>query len=531
MPLLPETGQRLAKQAAAQRRKKNDKERRMKKIATAGDMRRIDAVTIEEEGIASVDLMERAAASVVAFVERRWDADTPVVVFAGPGNNGGDALAAARMLAADGYDVSAYLFNVEGHLSADCETNRERLADSRVAFTEVSARFEPPQISADALVIDGLFGTGISRPLAGGFLSLVRFINSTEATVVSIDVPSGLMEEGFSEAAGHVAVRADYTCTFQLVKRSMLLADTAVFWGSVEVVDIGLSASAIAELDAQETLVEESDVKAMLLPRPAFGHKGTFGHALLVAGQYGMAGAAVLAARACLRSGVGKLTVHTPRLNNNILQIAVPEAVLSADVADEVFTRTPDAGRYDAVAVGPAIGRSQATAAALQTLILNCERPLLLDADALNVIAEHPGWLEQLPQGCVLTPHPGEMARLVHRDLDDASLLTAARRMAVEKKVCVVLKGHHTAVCRTDGSVVFNTTGNSGMATAGSGDVLSGVITALLAAHYAPEDAAVIGVFVHGLAGDMAAAELSEDALVASDIIAHLPAAFRRLRS
>lgn len=504
----------------------------MIKIPTASQMRELDADTVKKEAISPLDLMERAATAVAQAIMSEWDSHTPILVFAGSGNNGGDALAVARILYEQGYNVEAYLFNIGGKLSPECQANRKRISEcSGLSFTEVTTQFEPPRIEAGMLVVDGLFGTGLSRPLEGGFAQLVALINMSPANVVSVDMPSGLMcEDNSSNNRSHI-VRATLTLTFQLPKLSLLLADNQMFVGRLRVLDIGLSPEAIAALPATCTLLEPADFVSMLQPRMPFSHKGTFGHALLVAGKYGMAGAAVLAARACLRSGVGKLTVHTPQMNNDIVQMAVPEAVISHDESDETFTTPVDVlDSYSALGIGCGIGTASETATAFMEQIRRTHIPLLIDADGLNILATHKKWITLLPPQTVLTPHLAEFRRLAGHTMDDGETLAMAKKMAVEHKIFIVLKGHYTAVCSPDGIISFNTTGNAGMATAGSGDVLTGVITALLAQGYLPEIACRLGVFLHGLAGDLAAEKLGEDSMVASDIIAYLPAAFRSLR-
>ena len=500
------------------------------KIPTAQQMRDLDAFTIQHEPIESIDLMERAARKVVAAIQERWDNAVPVVVFAGPGNNGGDALAVARMLQEQGYQVTAYLFNINGKLSADCMVNKERLEQNgAVVFNEVTAQFEAPVLDVRTLVVDGLFGTGQNKPLNGGFASLVKFINSTGAPVVSIDMPSGLMcEDNSYNVRGHI-VRATLTLTFQLPKLALLLADNQPYVGELKILDIGLSEQGIAEMQADMVITNGREIQALLKQRPAFGHKGTFGHALLVAGKYGMAGAAILAARACLRCGVGKVTVHSPRLNNDILQISLPEAILSHDRDEKVIVSAISTEPYNAMGIGPALGTDHRTAVAFIEQVRHARIPLLIDADGLNILSDHKGWIQQIPKWAILTPHPLEFRRLGNRSVDSYSTLSEALEMAVQQQFYIVLKGHYTAICTPDGKVYFNPTGNSGMATAGSGDVLTGIITALLAQKYSALNACRLGVFLHGLAGDIAARELGETSVMASDIIACLPKAFREL--
>ena len=498
------------------------------KIFTAAQIRDLDQYTITHEPIKSIDLMERAANALTSAITDRWSADVPVVVFAGPGNNGGDALAVARLLTEKGYQVQTFLFNISGKLSADCAENKQRLMTKkgRPLLTEVTQEFDPPQLEKGMLVVDGLFGSGLNKPLAGGFASLVKYINASPAQVVSIDVPSGLMTEDNSYNVRANIVKADVTLTLQHMKLSFLFAEHQQYVGHVDVLDIGLSPEGIKSTDAQYTLLEEADVLPMLRPRDAFAHKGSMGHALLVAGSYGMAGAAILSARACMRSGAGKLTVHTPRRNVPVLQSAVPEAVLHIDHEETIFSEAVMTDSFQAVAVGPGIGTAEPTAIAMIAQLRRAQCPAVADADALNILAARHAWLQQLPKGIILTPHPKELERLEGQCTDSYERLTKARQLAERLQGYVILKGHHTAVCMPDGHIAFNTTGNAGMATAGSGDVLTGILLGLLARGYQQREACLLGVYLHGLAGDIAAQHLDEESLMASDIVHYLPQAF-----
>ena len=501
------------------------------KIFTAAQIRELDKYTIEHEPIRSIDLMERVARTLTAAIMARWSVDVPVVVFAGPGNNGGDALAVARMLADQNYQVQTYLFNISGKLSADCAENKQRLITKRgrPLLTEVTQEFDPPQLEKGMLVVDGLFGSGLNKPLAGGFASLVKYINASQAQVVSIDVPSGLMTEDNSYNVRANIIRADVTLTLQHQKLSFLFPEYQQFIGDLQVLDIGLSQEGIEKTDAQYTLVDESDIHRLLKPRDPFAHKGMMGHGLLVAGSYGMAGAAVLAARACLRSGAGKLTVHTPRRNVNILQQSVPEAVLHIDHEETTFSEAMPTEGFQALAIGPGLGTSEQTAIAMVAQIRRAQCPVVADADALNIFATKHAWLQQLPKGIILTPHPKELERLEGQCTDSYERLSKARMLAERLQGYVILKGHHTAVCMPDGHIVFNSTGNAGMATAGSGDVLTGILLGLLARGYQQSEACILAVYLHGLAGDLAAKKLGEESLMASDIISYLPKAFLSL--
>ncbi len=501
------------------------------KIFTAAQIHELDKYTIENEPIESIDLMERAAKALTRAIMDEYNSLMPVIVFAGPGNNGGDALAVARMLAENNYAVTAYLFNVSGKLSNDCAVNKVRLMDNRRVknFIEVRQEFDPPVLEEGMLIIDGIFGSGLNKPLAGGFASLVKYINSSAATVVSIDVPSGLMTEDNTYNVRANIIHADLTLTLQHVKLAFLFKENQPYVGRLKVLDIRLSKEGIQKLDANYTMLEENDVRQMIQPRSAFAHKGDMGHALLIAGSYGMGGAAVLAAKACLRSGCGKLTVHSPKKNNMVLQMSVPEAIIQLDREETTFSEPIDTEEYHVVGIGPGIGTSEQTAIAMISQIRRSQCPIVADADALNMLGTHRSWMQQLPKGMILTPHPKELDRMEGNSADSYERLVKASNLAERIQGYVILKGHYSALCMPDGHVIFNSTGNAGMATAGSGDVLTGIITGLLARGYKQEEACLLGMYLHGLAGDIAAKELGEESLIASDLIQYLPKAFKRL--
>ena len=501
------------------------------KIFTSAQIHELDKYTIDHEPIKSIDLMERAAIQLTDSIVAEWDKDMKVVVFAGPGNNGGDALAVARMLAVRGYNVSTWLFNTSGRLSDDCKKNRDRLKDVKqvASFVMVTEEFDPPTLDAQTLVVDGLFGSGLNKPLTGGFASLVKYVNTSPAKVVSIDIPSGLMTESNEYNVKSNIMKADVTLTLQQPKLSFLFPENQQFIGQVEVLDIGISQEGIDKTDAQFYILEKSDITPCLKRRDPFAHKGSMGHALLVAGSRGMAGAAMLAAKACLRTGVGKVTVHTPACNTLPLQIGVPEVVLDVDSDTNVVSEAVDTDCFKAMGIGPGLGTNENTAIAVIGQMRRAQCPIVVDADALNILAAHKAWLQQIPVGAILTPHIGEFDRLEGVSTDSYERLSKAMLLAERQHAYIVLKGHYTAIITPGGRVLFSPTGNPGMATAGSGDVLTGIITALLARGYTQGEACAIGTYLHGLAGDIAARSLGEESLIASDIINSLPMAFKEL--
>mgnify|MGYP000761142446 FL=1 len=502
----------------------------MKKIFPTTRVKELDTYTIENEPIASIDLMERASQALAKAISERWSPETPFTVFAGPGNNGGDALAVSRLLAEEGYKLEVYLFNTKGSLSPDCETNKERLIGvERVNFHEVTSQFVPPALTEEHIVIDGLFGSGLNKALSGGFAAVVKYINASPAKVVAIDIPSGLMGEDNTYNVQANIIRADLTLSLQLPKLSFLFAENEAYVGEWEMLDIGLSEDAIEDMETDFCLLENEDMPYLLKPRGKFAHKGNFGRALLIAGSQGMAGASVLAARACLRSGVGLLTVHVPFCNNFIVQTSVPEAMTELDISETCFASSTDTDDYQAVGIGPGLGRSAETETALFEQIDSCQTPMVVDADALNFLGERRSYIGHLPKGSILTPHPKELERLVGKCQNSYERLMKARELAKTSGVHIILKGAYSAIITPEGKCYFNPTGNPGMATGGSGDVLTGVVLALLAQGYKTETAALLATYVHGLAGDIACKKQGAIGMTAGDIVTCLPLAWRMI--
>lgn len=502
---------------------------RFMKIFTTENIRKIDRYTIEQEGVSSQELIRRVAEGVVSEVVSRWSPSTPVVVFAGSGNNGADALVAARMLYEAGYYPHIMLFNFNGNsLSRDCaQAKRDLLATGFKGLYEVIDSAELPVLSSNYLIIDGLFGSGLRDPLKGGFTTLVENINESHAPVISIDVPSGMFGDWNARVLARNVVHATITLAVQFPRLSFFIDDNAELVGKWKVLDIGLSQQAIDETPTNYFYIERGDIRDVLRQRKNISSKADYGHALLFAGSYGMGGAAVMAARGALRSGVGKLTVHSAGANYTVLQSQVPEAMFSADRQEYMISDMSARYNCSAIGVGPGIGTSDATRGALETLIKSYKRPIVLDADALNSLAMVPSLLEHLPPGSILTPHAGEFDRLFGPQISAEGRLIKALEVARQYKVLIVLKGHHTAVVRPDRKVLFNTSGTPAMATAGSGDVLTGIITSLLAQGYKPETASSAGVYIHGLAGELAAAEEGVYGTTALDIAANVGRAIK----
>ncbi|WP_320111683.1 NAD(P)H-hydrate dehydratase [Draconibacterium orientale] len=502
------------------------------KLFTTKQIAAIDKFTIENEPIADIDLMERASLQMTNWVVQQFSTEERLLFFAGPGNNGGDALAMARQLADLDYRCEVFLLDFDKPLKGSPAINHKRLEEQgKVKLTKLRSENDFPEVTDTDVLIDGLFGSGLSRPLEGLPAQLVQHINQLRNVVVAIDIPSGLMGESNAGNKLENIIRADFTLTLQFPKISFLFAENEQYVGQWEVLPIGLHPDGISETPSPYSFSDVEDIAARLPLRTKFDHKGTFGHALLIAGSYGKMGAAVLASKACLRAGAGLLTTHVPHMGFPIIQTAVPEAMASIDQHDSMFTSFPDLAPYAAIGVGPGLGLKRNSCRALCDLFDQAKVPMVIDADALNILAENRTWLTKIPEGSVLTPHPGEFRRLVGETSDSYDAIQQQMAFAKKYNCVVVLKGAHTSVAAPDGTLCWNSTGNSGMATAGSGDALTGIILGLLAQGMASVDAALVGVYLHGLAGDIVAKKRSEFALTAGDIIETLGKAFLEIQS
>lgn len=493
-------------------------------------MKEVDAFTIAQEPIASIDLMERAAAACTRRLLDGMAPRTAVTLLCGMGNNGGDGLAMARLLHEAGCPVSVIVLRHRTEGGPDFLLNEQRIRALSLPLAYVSEGEELPAIDPGRLLIDALLGTGLQRPVTGWLKRMIGTVNGLPNRVLSIDLPSGLFAEDNSGNDPEAIVKADRTLTLELPKLALFLPGFGPFAGRWEVVPIGLDPAFIRSLEPVAAWVDTPDVAAWMPVRDRFSHKGVFGHAWVMAGGPGRMGAALLAVGACLRSGAGLVTARVPHGQEALFHAAHPEAMVSVDEPGAGLSTLPRMERATAVGIGPGIGTGGDTARLLKRLIQEAPAPLVIDADALNLLAENRTWLAFLPAGTILTPHPKEFERLAGPAASDHERLLQARDMAVRFRVVLVLKGAFTAVCAPDGRIFFNATGNPGMAKGGSGDVLTGILTGLLAQGTAPLAAALLGVHAHGLAGDLAAQELGMDGMLPGDLIRQLPFAWQRIR-
>lgn len=501
------------------------------KIFSSEQIRAIDEFTIKHEPIQSIDLMERAAGQLLRWYLPRFERSRRIFIFIGPGNNGGDGLALARMLAVERYDVEIHYVKFTEKETPDWEINRIRLTnETNVTLNYLTTMDQFPVISASDIIIDAIFGTGLTRPAEGLAGEVIEQINSVDSLKISIDIPSGLFGEDNSKNSYDNVVRADHTLSFQFPKLSFMFAENSQYAGEWVTLPIGLNINAIKNTISPFVLLENNDVAPLLHTRNKFDHKGNFGHGLLVSGSTGKMGAAVLGAGAALRTGIGLITCHIPARGVLILQCALPEAMVKPDRSENQISDISLTDSFSAVGVGPGLGTDPETQKALKNLLSECKKPMVIDADALNILSLNKEWLSLLPAGTVLTPHPKEFERLCGNSNNSFDRLKKQIGFSRDHNCIIVLKGAHTSITTPEGKVLFNSTGNPGMAKGGSGDVLTGIILSLLAQGYTPENAAVLGVYLHGIAGDIAVSVSSYESIIASDIINSIGKAFNKLR-
>lgn len=499
------------------------------KIFSATQIKACDAYTVHATGISSTELMERAATECADWLTNYLPKDTLFVVLCGSGNNGGDGLAITRILHERGYGVKSFLLR-SGDLSADCEVNLKRLQEIDTTLIDV---LYPEAIITDIpkniVIIDAILGTGLNRPAEGWLANFIKHINQLPNRKIAIDIPSGLPADSVPDEDAAI-IKAEHTLTFQFYKRSFLHTETGIFAGNIHILDIRLDKAFIEGTHSHYHTIDRDIAAAMYKPRNPFSHKGSFGNVLLIGGSYGKIGAITLSTKAALRAGTGLVTTLLPQCGYDVLQSAVPEAMCRTN-GERQIEKITDWSNADAIGIGPGLYTATGTIRAFEEFIDACKQPVVIDADALNILAKQTELLPKVPANSILTPHPKEFERLFGASHNSMMQLEHARIQAMRYNIYIVLKGHYTAVVTPEGDCWYNTTGNAGMATGGAGDVLTGILTSLLAQGYTSYEAAVLGVYLHGLAGDFAAATYSQEALIAGDIIDHLGKAFQFVRT
>ena len=490
------------------------------KILSVDQIRKLDASTITNEPISSLDLMERAAHTFSWWFCNQFQNKQPVIIFCGKGNNGGDGLAVARILSQKSFSVQVFIVEHSTNASADFSMNLERL-QGHLNPQVIKNQNDIPTLKKDWLCIDALLGSGMSRPTEGILADVISHINQSSNITISVDIASGLFADR-SNDKNDIIIEPHFTISFHLPKLAFMLPQNAKHVGEWRWLDIGLDPNFITKAETNNYYSDAEVIEGIVKVRDKYSHKGTFGHALIIAGSYGKMGAAVLSGQACLRSGVGLLTMHVPECGYQIVQISIPEAMATVDINTNYNTQFPDISTYSAIGLGPGLGQDPETVEMFRALLSSVKTPLVIDADALNILSQNPDLLACIPARSILTPHPKEFQRLVGDSKNEYERLEKGREFAKKHQVIICLKGANTAVILPNGNIHFNSTGNPGMATGGTGDVLTGIITGLLAQGYEPEKAAILSVYEHGLAGDRAASKKGQSALIASDVIENL---------
>lgn len=502
------------------------------KILSAQQLREADSATIKNEPIASIDLMERAASACTQWLINQFGTNTSFKIFCGLGNNGGDGLAIARQLKGKNFDVEVVVVRYSDKCSDEFLENEKCLQNIPVINISSLKQLAPQNCRINSnpqtIFIDAIFGTGLNKPIDGITGDVIHFINNSKCKVVSIDIPTGLFCDKMPE--GDTIVKARYTLTFQQPKLSFLFSDSKKFIEEFFVLDIELDKKYISQCTSKNFYTTFEDAKKIYEPREKFLHKGAYGHALIIAGSEGKMGAAILAVNGCMRAGAGLTTVHLPKCGCEIMQRSLPEAMVSVDSNENFISDAVQPGSCNAIGIGPGLGTEKQTVNVLKLLIQNSTAPMVIDADALNILSENKTWISFLPKGSILTPHPKEFDRLTGNHSTGFERWVSQKEFSVKHGIHVVLKGAHTSITSPEGTTYFNSTGNPGMAKGGSGDALTGIITALLAQGYSPKDSAILGVYIHGLAGNIAAKKKSEEAMLVSDLIGELGEAFKKLK-
>lgn len=492
------------------------------KILSAAQTRILDEFTITHEPVSSINLMERAAQRFVEALLKDVNPKYEINIFCGCGNNGGDGFAIGRILKHLGCSVRIFHVQHSAKLSEDCATNKNRLHEVGLIACEINSIEDVNSININGIIIDALLGSGLNKPLKGLLNDLVNVLNQSNSQIFSVDIPTGLFADASTLSQ---VIHAHKVITFQLPKLSFLFPEHEPFIGEWQTVNIGLLDTGIEATNTTNFYIDKQEIKSLYQTRSAFGHKGIFGHALVVAGSQGKAGAAVLSAKAALKSGLGLLTCYIPKSIQNIVQIGIPEA-MTIPTQENI-----DCAIYSTIGIGPGLGTNSEALQVFKSILEQATQPLVVDADAINLLSMHPELLNLIPKHSILTPHIGEFRRLVGKSATTSERLEKLRSFTKQHQLIVILKGRNTCVADTNGQLYFNSTGNNGMATAGSGDVLTGILTGLLSQNYNSKDAAIIGVYLHGLAGDLALQNESYESLNASDIIAHLGRAFKQIKS
>ncbi|WMN11573.1 NAD(P)H-hydrate dehydratase [Marivirga salinae] len=496
------------------------------KILNVQQIREADQFTIKNEPIASIDLMERASGQVVNWVCKHFSNEHEIIVLAGSGNNGGDGLAIARLLSNQNYSVKVVLIMGESG-SDDFEQNLDRLKSLKKV--EILNDFNFSNSNNDYIFIDAIFGSGLSRPIEGDIAKFVQKVNEAKGIKLAVDIPSGVFAD--EPSPGETIFKSDFTLSFQVPKLAFMMAENQQYVGQFEILNIGLSEEFINNCISDYSIYELTKELKLLLKVDSIAHKGIRGRATIIAGGHAKMGAVILAAKGTLHSGIGLLSVQVCPLCIDIIQNQIPEALILEDENDYVLGSFLGYNKQDVLVFGPAIGFANKTIKLLEEILKTFKGQLILDADAITILAKNREMLELLPEGTILTPHHGEFKRLVGNYSNNFEALMQLKSFCKHHKVVVVLKGKFTAVCNEKGQVSFNTTGNQGMAKGGSGDLLCGILAGIAPRVQNPFETAKLAVYLHGFSGDISLKEYGENYMTPSTMISNLKDTFKKVEN
>lgn len=498
------------------------------KIFNSLQIKKANAFTISQKGITELDLMENAAKKLCAYFTKNFSKKKEIYIFCGPGNNGGDGYALARLLILKGRIVKVFRDKISQNISSSAEINLENLYQLESHNIYDFAEIDDFKFNDNSIIVDSLFGSGINRSLENPYKDLILKLNKSEGSKIAIDCPSGLFIDKLTPPEFPV-FNATLTLSLQFWKLSFLHLESAKYCGKIEILNIALSEDFIKNENTENFIIDKKSITEIYKPREDFSHKGTFGSAEIISGSYGKIGAAVLATQAALKSGSGLTFCVVPECGNIILQTTCPEAMFIS--AGDNYISKINVPKNAVIAMGPGIGTKKETQKAILEIITKSANPIIIDADALNILSKNKPYLKNIPPNSILTPHPKEFERLFGKTADSFERTILAKKKAKQLNVIIILKGHHTQIFLPDGSVFYNNTGNSGMAKGGSGDALTGILTAFLSQNYSPKDFAILGVWLHGKAGDFAAKKLSKEAMLPSDLINEIGNVFLKLQT
>ncbi|AER40335.1 MAG: bifunctional ADP-dependent NAD(P)H-hydrate dehydratase/NAD(P)H-hydrate epimerase [Flavobacteriales bacterium] len=511
------------------------------KILSLNQIKKADQYCIDNEDISSIELMERSARVCFDWIIHHYRKIKKIIILVGKGKNGGDGLALARMLYHEYGNavVTIYILNISNHSSSEFLINKNKILKYGIELKIINEGDNFPFLVDEIenknsiILIDAIFGIGLNRPIKKYWRAFFHYINENKFTsVISIDLPSGLFIEKNQKNFEEIIIKATHTLTFQVPKLPFFLPNYSNYVGNWHLLNIGWKETYINSISAKNFYIDEVYVRSIYKKRKKFSHKGNYGHGLIVGGSYGMIGSMVLSAKACFRIGIGKLSVYIPRCGYNILQTLIPEAIIKTDIKNKCISHIPHhLSAVNAIGIGMGMGKDPMTVYALESFFLRKKKiPIVLDADAINILSNRLEIMDLIPENTILTPHPKEFHRLCGSWENDYQKLDLLKKFSNKYKIYLVLKGAHTVISTPNGSLYFNSTGNPGMATAGSGDVLSGIITGLLAQGYSEKKSCIMGVYLHGLAGDMALTEGNEESIMAKDILNYIGKSYQKIK-